>query len=35
MNYNIVYKDNNAYKIIDEISIYNFLNSDDSINQKC
>ena len=34
MNYNIIYKNNNAYKIIDEISIHNFLNSDDSINQK-
>ena len=31
---NIIYKDNNAYKILDVVSINNFLNSDNSINQK-
>jgi hypothetical protein len=34
MNYNVVYKNNNAYQIIKEVSIHNFLNSDSSINQK-
>lgn len=33
MNYNIIYKDGNAYKIIDEVSIHNFLNKDGSVNQ--
>lgn len=31
---NIIYKDNNAYKILDVVSINNFLNSNNSINQK-
>lgn len=31
---NIIYKDNNAYKILDVVSINNFLNNDNSINQK-
>ena len=31
---NIIYKDNIAYKILDIVSIYSFLNSDNSINQK-
>jgi hypothetical protein len=34
MNYNVIYKNDNAYKIIEEISILNFLNSDNSINQR-
>ncbi len=34
MNYNVIYKNDNAYKIIKEISIHNFLNSDNSINQR-
>lgn len=34
MNYNIIYKNNNAYQIVNEISIHNFLNSDNTINQK-
>ena len=34
MNYNIEYKNGNAYKVLDEISIYNFLNKDNSVNQK-
>jgi len=34
MNWGIVYKGNNAYKILDEIFIHNFLNSDNSVNQK-
>ena len=34
MNYNVIYKNDNAYKIIEEISIHNFLNSDNSINQR-
>ena len=31
---NIIYKDNNAYKILDVIGVHNFLNSNNSINQK-
>jgi len=31
---NIIYKDNIAYQILDIISIHNFLNSNNSINQK-
>lgn len=34
MKYNIEYKNGNAYKILEEIGIYNFLNRDDSINQR-
>ena len=34
MNYNIEYKNGNAYKVLDEISIHNFLNKDNSVNQK-
>lgn len=34
MNYNIIQKGDNAYQIINEISIHNFLNSDNTINQK-
>ena len=34
MNYNIIYKGGNAYKIVNEIPIHNFLNSDNTINQK-
>tara|TARA_R110000796_G_scaffold104011_5_gene213536 strand:- start:844 stop:1050 length:207 start_codon:yes stop_codon:yes gene_type:complete len=34
MNYNIIYKNNNAYEILNEVRIYNFLNKDNSINQK-
>jgi hypothetical protein len=33
MNYNIIYKDNNVYKILNKISIHHFLNKDNSINQ--
>lgn len=31
---NIIYKDNTAYKILDVISVHNFLNSDNSINRQ-
>ena len=31
---NIIYKNDNAYKILNIISINNFLNSDNNINQK-
>ena len=31
---NIVYKDNNAYKILDIINVHNFLNKNNTINQK-
>ena len=31
---NIIYKDNTAYQILDIVSIHNFLNSNNSINQK-
>ena len=34
MNWNIVYKGDKAYKILDETFIHNFLNSDNSINQR-
>lgn len=34
MNYNIEYKNGNAYKVLDEISIHNFLNKDNNVNQK-
>lgn len=34
MNYNIIYHNNIAYKIINEIYIHNFHNKDGSINQK-
>ena len=34
MEYNIIYKNNNAYQIVNEVSIHNFLNSDNTINQK-
>lgn len=34
MNWNIVYKGDKAYKILDEIFIHNFLNSDNSVNQR-
>ena len=34
MNWGIVYKDNNAYKVLDEIFVHNFINSDNSINQR-
>jgi hypothetical protein len=34
MNYNIIYKDQNAYRIVDEISISNFQNKDGSIHQQ-
>lgn len=31
---NIIYKDNVAYQILDIISVHNFLNSNNSVNQK-
>lgn len=31
---NIIYKNNNAYKILDIISIHNFLNSNNEVNQR-
>ena len=31
---NIIYKDNTAYQILDIIGVHNFLNSNNSINQK-
>ncbi len=34
MNWNIVYKGDKAYKILDETLIHNFLNSDNSVNQR-
>jgi hypothetical protein len=34
MQYNIIYKDNNAYRIINEVSTHNFLNKDGSIHQQ-
>tara|TARA_R110000803_G_scaffold68534_1_gene130459 strand:+ start:1940 stop:2149 length:210 start_codon:yes stop_codon:yes gene_type:complete len=34
MNYNIVYKNDNAYQVINEVPIHNFLNSDNTVNQK-
>lgn len=34
MNWGIVYKDNNAYKVLDEIFVHNFINSDNSVNQR-
>lgn len=34
MNYNIIYKNNNAYKILNKISIHHFLNKDNSVNQQ-
>tara|TARA_Y100000385_G_scaffold287485_1_gene351853 strand:- start:850 stop:1041 length:192 start_codon:yes stop_codon:yes gene_type:complete len=30
----VIYKNNNAYKILDVIKVHNFLNSNNSINQK-
>jgi hypothetical protein len=34
MNYNIIYKDQNAYQIINEVSIHQFQNKDGSIQQQ-
>tara|TARA_B110000495_G_C22673441_1_gene397885 strand:+ start:246 stop:452 length:207 start_codon:yes stop_codon:yes gene_type:complete len=34
MHYNIIYKDDNAYKIIREIPTHNFQNKDGSIHQQ-
>ena len=34
MHYNIIYKDDNAYKIIREIPIHNFQNKDGSVHQQ-
>ncbi len=34
MNYNIVYYENNAYQILTDIAIHNFLNKDKSVNQQ-
>jgi hypothetical protein len=34
MHYNIIYKDNNAYRVVNEVSIHNFLNKDGSIHQQ-
>ena len=34
MEYNIVYKDNNAYQVINEVHVHNFLNSNNTVNQK-
>ena len=34
MNYNIIYHNNIAYQIIDEVYVHNFQNSDGSVNQK-
>jgi len=34
MNYNIVYKDNQAFEILKEISAHMFANKDGSINQQ-
>ncbi len=34
MEYNIIYKNNNAYQIISEIPVHNFLNSNNTVNQK-
>lgn len=31
---NIIYKDNIAYQILDIINVHNFLNSNNSVNQK-
>ena len=31
---NIIYKDNTAYQILDIVSVHNFLNSNNSINQR-
>jgi hypothetical protein len=31
---NIIYKDNIAYQILDIVNIHNFLNSNDTVNQK-
>ena len=32
--WNIIYKDNIAYEILNIINIHNFLNSDNSVNKK-
>jgi|TARA_B110000967_G_scaffold95157_1_gene97762 hypothetical protein len=34
MHYNIIYKDNKAYKIVTEVSIHNFQNRDGSVQQQ-
>lgn len=34
MNYNILYKGDKAYKILNEVFIHNFLNKDNTVNQK-
>ncbi len=34
MNYNIIYKDNEALEILNEISIHMFQNKNNSINQQ-
>jgi hypothetical protein len=34
MHYNIIYKDDNAYKIMREIPIHNFQNKDGSVHQQ-
>ena len=34
MNYNIIYKDNQAFEILKEISAHMFANRDGSINQQ-
>lgn len=34
MNRNVVYKGYNAYKILNEVYVHNFQNSDGSINQR-
>mgnify|MGYP001321150010 CR=1 FL=1 len=34
MNYNIIYHNNIAYQIVDEVYVHNFQNSDGSVNQK-
>mgnify|MGYP001475448401 FL=1 len=34
MNYNIIYKDNQAFEILKEISAHMFANKDGSINQQ-
>jgi len=34
MNYNIIHKEGNAFKILNEINIHMFKNKDESINQQ-
>jgi len=34
MNYNIIYKEDTAFKILNEVYIHNFLNKNNSVNQK-